>query len=155
MRPLLLLALAAALAACDAADPDPGPAICLLGADTEVDGDIDFQITSPADGDTLRVGESFRFRAIVRTRGDVREVGFSLVDGNQSLFADAPLFERDLEARVGRYVVDEEVVLDALAAGVDRSNVYVIGTGRYLINTACGGGLGGAGTNIVRVTVLD
>lgn len=153
MRTIFLLALAAALASCDAANPEP--AICLLGPETEVDGDVSVQITSPASGDTLRVGQAFRFRAEVEARGDVRAVGLALVDGNQDLLADRSLFERALDARVGRYVVDEEIVLDSLRAGADRSNVYVAGTGRYLINTACGGALGGAGTSLVRVTVLD
>lgn len=149
---LLLLLLGGALASCDSAASEQ--AVCFLGPETEVPGDIDVRITSPVDGDTLRVGRPFRYRAEVEATGDVTDVGVRLVNGF-GIAAEEVLFERTLGGRAGTYVIDQEVVLDSVRAGADRSEVYVAAAGRVLINTACGGGYGGAGSNTVRVTVID
>ena len=153
MRPTALLLLAVGLASCDTAQPEPEA--CVLGAETEVPGDISVRITSPVDGDTLRVGRPFRFRAEVEATGDVSGVGVQLVDEDFGALPNTTLFEEDLGGRAGTYVLDEEVVLDSVRAGADRSEVYAVAAGRVLTNTACGGGYSGAGSNTVRVTVLD
>ena len=151
MKTLSLLFLATALAACDSSEPG----ICLIGPETEVDGDIHVQITSPANGDTLRVGQSFRFRGEVEATGDVSVLGVRLANEDLGFLPNTALFERDLGYGAGTYVIDEEVVLDSIRAGADLSEVYVLAFGRVLNNTACGGAYGGAGSKVVQVTVLE
>lgn len=151
MRTLLLAGLAVAFAACDSSNPST----CRLGPDTEVEGDLDYRITSPSQGDTLQVGEPFRFRAEVEAVGEVSDIGVRLVDERFGVFPGTALFERTLGGGAGTYVLDTQVVLDSVRGGADLSEVYVVGAGSVLINTACGGGYGGAGSNPVRVTVLD
>ena len=100
--------LATALAACDSSEPG----ICPIGPETEVDGDIHVQITSPANGDTLRVGQSFRFRGEVEATGDVSVLGVRLANEDLGSLPNTALFERDLGYGAGTYVIDEEVVLN-------------------------------------------
>ena len=71
-------------------------------------------ITAPVQGDTLRVGEPFRFQAEIQTTGDVREVFAALV--GTDLFGE-PLFRHDLAARTGTYSVDEMITIDAFPDG--------------------------------------
>ncbi len=152
MRTAALLLLTLALASCDSAASEQDA--CFLGAETEVPGDINVRILSPANGDTLRVGQPFRYRAEIDATGQVDSLSVQLVNG----FGFSPervLFERNFSGRAGTYVIDEEVVLDSVRTGADRSEVYVTAAGRVLINTACGGGYGGAGSNTVSVTVMD
>lgn len=152
MRTAALLSLALVLASCDAAESDPGS--CFIGQETEVEGGVTFQITSPMQGDTLRVGQPFRFTAEVVAVGDVSDTVVQLVNGG--LFGpEGVLFETPLEKGTGTYIVDRTVVLDSVRTGADLSEVYVFGTGRALVNTACGGTYGGGGGNLVRVVVLD
>ena len=152
MRHFAFAILAAMLVGCDTSQPDSG--VCFVGAETEVEGSVSFQITAPVQGDTLRVGESFRFRAEVEAVGEVSEVVLRLVDERWA-DPEGVLFERSLGAQVGTYVVDQMIVLDSIRTGADLSEVYVFGTGSALINTACGGVYGGGGGNLVPVTVLD
>jgi hypothetical protein len=119
-----------------------------------VEGGVAFQITSPAQGDTLRVGEPFRFRAEVEAYGHVAQVVVQLVD-ERWYRSEGVLFEHPLDARTGTYALDQTIVLDSVRAGADLSEVYVFGTGSALINTACGGVYGNGGGSLVRVTVLD
>ncbi|MCH7976914.1 MAG: hypothetical protein IIC18_10255 [Bacteroidetes bacterium] len=100
--------LATALAACDSSEPG----ICPIGPETEVDGDIHVQITSPANGDTLRVGQSFRFRGEVEATGDVSVLGVRLANEDLGFLPNTALFERDLGYGAGTYVIDEKVVLN-------------------------------------------
>lgn len=151
MRSLALTLLILALAGCDAAQPD---APCFIGPETDVEGSVTFRIMAPAEGDTLRVGEAFRFRAEVEAVGEVSETAVQLI-GGRLLDPESVLFEKALEARSGTYTVDRMIVLDSVRAGADLSEVYVFGTGSALINTACGGVYGGGGGDLVRVTVLD
>ncbi|MEM6288888.1 MAG: hypothetical protein AAF845_17250 [Bacteroidota bacterium] len=143
MRALLLAALAILFAACDSSEPG----ICILGPETEVEGGITYRISAPSQGDTLRVGEPFRFTAEVEAVGDVSGIGVELVDERGGVLPETVLFERTLGGGPGAYVLDAEVVLDSVRAGADLTEVYVVGAGRALTNTACGGGYGGAGSN--------
>ena len=152
MRKAVLLLLTVVLASCDSADPEPE--ICFVGSETEVEGGVSFQITSPVQGDTLRVGHSFRFTAEVEAIGEVSEIVVRLVD-ERFFDPQGVLFEFSLGSQAGVYTVDQAIVLDSVRAGADLSEVYVFGTGSALINTACGGVYGGGGGNLVRVTVLD
>lgn len=151
MRVFLLAGAAVALAACDSAEP----AACLIGPETDVEGGIGYRITSPSPNDTLRIGEPFRFRAEVQATGDVSGIGVRLVDEQLGILPETVLFEQTLGGGAGAYVLDAEVVLDSVRAGADLSEVYVIGAGSALINTACGGAYGGVESNPVRVAVLD
>jgi hypothetical protein len=152
MRTAALLLLSVALASCDSAVSDQDA--CFLGAETEIPGDINVRITSPTNGDILRVGQPFRYRAEVEATGEVDSLGVQLVNGF-GITPERVLFERAIGGGAGTYVIDEEVVLDSVRAGANRSEVYVTAVGRVLINTACGGGYGGAGSNTVLVTVID
>ncbi|MDT0630572.1 hypothetical protein RQM47_13775 [Rubrivirga sp. S365] len=159
MRPLVLVALTLSLTACDSSEP----AGCRSGPETELGVDdritspsqIHYRITSPSPGDTLRIGEPFRFRADVEAVGNVSGVGVALVDERLGLFPGTTLFEQPLDGEAGTFVIDTEVLLDSVRAGADLSEVYVVGTGNVPTYTACGGGgYGNAGSNAVRVTVL-
>ena len=138
------------LGACDTA----APTLCLLGGETEVEGALNDQIRSPSPGDTLRVGEPFWFTAEVEAVGAVSGVGVHLVDERFGILPEAVLFERTLGGGAGTYRLDAEVVLDSVRAGADLSEVYLVGAGRVLVNTACGGGHGGPGSTPIRVPVL-
>ena len=89
MRTIALLALA--LASCDSTESQQDA--CFLGAETEVAGDINVRITSPASGDVLQVGQPFRYRAEVEATGAVDGLGVQLVNGFD-LSPERVLFER-------------------------------------------------------------
>lgn len=137
--------LAVSLIGCDANES----AICLLGPETEIDGDITVHVRLPADGDTVRIGEPFRYVADVEATGEVSDVGIQIFEDGFGV-----LYERNLGLGEGTYTIDETVTLDSLPAAARLDSVYVSATGRVRVNTACGGGYDGAGVYLNPIYVL-